>query len=169
MYWTIICIILLPLSIFAENTNISQAINEQTEQQQVLQEDENVTIEQVNLFPDKYVGKTFVFTQTSINQDIFAAEGVFAISVTSPRGKYIPGDPYFRRRDRIFFVIPESMAAAMSKEITGGRDWANCTIKCRIKKAIAKGRLNETVYLAIVEAIDVCTILDGKVSKSFRP
>jgi hypothetical protein len=120
------------------------------------------TIEQVNTFPEKFVGQTVSFQGCSIDQKLERVKGstYFALSVTSKGGQYIT--PIIRS-DGITFIVPQNIAETMAAKIAGGYSWTSCSIKCKIEKM----NLEATeATVALVSCIEVFTS-GGKVGTTF--
>lgn len=86
---------------------------------------ETVSIEQVMLFPEKYVGQRLIFRGCKIGLDIYKpGDGTFRLTVTSRGGKYV--FPFSKPA----FTISKSMAEKIAPHLKGAYEWFLCDIKC---------------------------------------
>ena len=120
------------------------------------------SIEQVNAFPEKFVGRALIFQHCDISQKLerLRESDNFALSLTSKGGEYITP---IVGRDRITFIVSKAVAEKMSVRIEGGYSWPDCTVKCTIQKMTLD---SEDVLVALVSRIDVYN-RGGKVSTVF--
>lgn len=113
---------------------------------------ESVSIEQVVLFYDKYAGQKLVFQGCSVDHDVEKrSDGWFVLRVTSRGGKYVPGIMPPR------FVMGPPMVEQMAPHLSGGYNWSNCILQCRL--------LNDGIIFVI--GMDVYNA-GGNIGKSFR-
>jgi len=105
-----------------------------------------ITIEKVNLFPDKYIGQKFVFCKCEVhcNLEPFGNTDYFLLPVTKD-GFYVVTVP---SDNRIVFAVRRAMAEKMADDLKGGYNWPNCTISCVITKM-------GDYYFAVVDRLDI--------------
>jgi hypothetical protein len=106
----------------------------------------SITIEKVNLFPEKYTGQNLVFYGCEVDQDIDPSRNpdYFLLSVTK-NGFYVVPVP---SEDCIVFAVTRTMAEKMADDLKGAYRWPNCTIHCTIQKL-------DIGFLAVVTRLDV--------------
>ena len=114
---------------------------------------ESVRMEQVVLFPEKYVGQKLVFQGCALDGDIVkGAYGTYRLaSVRSRNGKFVTFT------DDTHFITGATLAANMAEKTQGSSEWFNCTLQCRF---LDKSHI-------FVEAIDVYNA-GGSISQRFR-
>jgi hypothetical protein len=118
-----------------------------------------VTIEELNTFPEKFVGQKLIFEHCQVDQvpnkgDI---ENLYHIFITSKGGQrciYSPG------KDHISFQVPQKIAEKMVKDGQGSYYWTDCTISCLIQKT------NES-YIAVIDQIDIYN-RGGKIGTTYK-
>ena len=112
------------------------------------QEQERISMEKLNTFPEEYVGKRLVFAGCELHQELHKTEfaDLYGLSVESKGGEYISG--IVLGTDTITFVVRKVLAKEISDDIEGGYVWPNCTLVCTVEK---RGRY----FLAIVDRIDI--------------
>lgn len=107
------------------------------------------TIEKLYLFPEEYVGKKLVFSNCKVDKDLRKEEGMYALCVTSPGGKYVSPVIVY---DGICFVVEPNFAKILGEEAQGGYEWINVTISCKIE-AVSSYPKNR--YIAVVDRMDI--------------
>lgn len=83
---------------------------------------ENVRMEEVCLFPEKYVGRSLVFGGCTVGCEIYRSGEQFSLDVTSRGG--LSG--------RV--EIPQGMAKKMAPYAQHNHKWEQCAIQCRFEK-----------------------------------
>jgi len=123
------------------------------------QEQERISMEKLNTFPEEYVGKRLVFAGCKLEQELHKTEfaDLYALSVSSKGGAYISR---IVKISGITFVVRKALAKRISDDIRGRYTWRNCTLVCTVEK---RGRY----FLAIVDRIDILNA-GGSVSKVYK-
>jgi hypothetical protein len=141
----------------------SKGKNTVDKQEQATSSSENVpntypSIEQVNTFPEKYIGQSMVFKNCRIFNEVTRLQETdyFALQVTSKGGQVIlmlPG------KEGITFVVSKAMAEKMVSKFEGGIVWVNCTITCKIEKITDQQFwfIGGSVNVAVVNQVEVFT------------
>lgn len=109
------------------------------------------TIEQLNTFPEQYIGQRFVFTGCSISHDVKKLDlpNYYALNLTSRSGEYVVP---ILRDDGITFIVNKTIAEKMAEYFGGGFKWPNCNVFGIVKTYRIR---NETVYVGVVSRIEV--------------
>ena len=133
------------------------ALNEDNEDSIRTENKGGVTIEKVNLFPDKYVGQNLVFSKCEVDANLKPSRNpdYFLLSVTKD-GFYVGVSP---SDHRITFAVHRTMAEKMADDLKGNYEWPNCTLHCTIQKL-------DIGFLAIVTRLDVYN-RGGKIAKTY--
>ena len=113
--------------------------------------DFNPTIEYLNTFPEKFVGRDLVFTNCRISHEVERVRGrnYFCLAVTSKGGEYIV--PMVGGGD-IAFVVSSKLAEKMAQHFSGGSSWPNCAIACTVEKKDLEG---DDATVAVVNKLQV--------------
>ena len=104
-----------------------------------------MSIEELLLFPEKYVGNTYVFLKTELDQEIEESSqypGYWTIEFTSPRGKSVT------RFSKVPFLVTRPIVEKMLPHLAAKYHWNDASITAEIMSG-NKG------YYALVNSIKI--------------
>jgi hypothetical protein len=119
-----------------------------------------VTIEQMNLFPEKYVDHRFIFSHCEISQKLdkpSAPNEYYGLTVKSPGGQYV-----FSHSRELSFVVSKAIAEQMATKLEGGYVWTDCTIYGIVTK-----KPDGDQHIGVVDRIDIYN-QGGNISRTFK-
>lgn len=87
----------------------------------IIQDKETDTMEQVHLFPERYIGKKMIFENCKIGQNFYKStfyKDFYDISITGRGG-----------RELLNFVVSKDFVEQMAPYLQGGNAWTDCKIE----------------------------------------